>query len=267
MRRFHTAFTLVELLMVIGIMGMLATVSVGGYAALTRGMAERGALDAAASLAEAALQRAQVDRTRTYVFTFDEVLRAETDDEAGVACGVLVAVRPIGRVTHAGNYIADEFGDLNQGFGSLDTNANGSPSGNKEVRAGMMRLYNLTTKQWATVQSGVFFEQGLDETDLEDGERRQMGRHGFKHLNGASFSVGDLYGQEFAVTRLPPGFIFGSSIAMNSSSDLGLKQIGSAIEVRPDDGSAPNLQVYRIQPDGQPKSIGSTSQAKDINRR
>lgn len=267
MRRHRKAFTLVELLMVIGIMGMLATVSVGGYAALTRGMAERGALDAAAGLAETALQRAQVDRTRTYVFTFDEVLRAETDDEAGIACGLMVAVRPIGRVTHSGNYIADEFGDLNQGFGTQDTNENGGSSGNKEIRAGMMRLYNLTTKQWATVQSGVFFEQGLDETDLEDGGRRQMGRHGFKLVSGATFSVGDLYGQEFAVTRLPPGFIFGSSVSMSGSSDLGLKQIGSAIQVEPDDTSAPNLKVYRIQPNGQVASIGSTSQAKDINRR
>ena len=64
-------FTLIELLVVIGIMGMLATVSIGGYSAVTRGMAERGALDAATGIAEAALQRAQIDRSRTYLFIFN----------------------------------------------------------------------------------------------------------------------------------------------------------------------------------------------------
>ena len=38
----RAAFTLVELLVVIGIMAVLATISVAGYSAASRGMADRG---------------------------------------------------------------------------------------------------------------------------------------------------------------------------------------------------------------------------------
>ena len=41
------AFTLVELLMVVMIMGILGAVTVGGYRAMQRGMEERGVMDKA----------------------------------------------------------------------------------------------------------------------------------------------------------------------------------------------------------------------------
>ena len=41
----RSAFTLIELLMVIMIMGLLGTVTVGGYRAMQRGMEERGVME------------------------------------------------------------------------------------------------------------------------------------------------------------------------------------------------------------------------------
>ena len=59
------AFTLVELLVVVGIMATLATVSIGSYFAVVRGMADRGALAAATSVISLALERARIDMQPT----------------------------------------------------------------------------------------------------------------------------------------------------------------------------------------------------------
>ena len=261
------AFTLIELLVVVGIMGMLATASIGGYSALTRGMAERGALDAAAGLLNIALQRAQIDRTRTWVYVYDDVQSLENDENVGVACGVLIAVRPIGRVTHRpGDLVVDEFGDLNKSFAALDDVDEQASESELEKRAGLMKLYNITTKQVGTVYEGVFMSPPLDEQDLEDGQNVDVRKFGFKLKDGVTFSVGDEYGQEFAVVRLPPGFVFGSTVQMSSTSDLGLKQIGNPHEVKPDDSNILTLPIRRIQPDGSLKEIGNTSDVKDLKR-
>ena len=61
------AFSLLELLVVIGIMGMMATLAISSYTSLTRGMNDRAALDLGKSVAEAALQRATRDRQNTYL--------------------------------------------------------------------------------------------------------------------------------------------------------------------------------------------------------
>ena len=53
------AFTLVELLVVVGIMATMATISIGGYFAIARGMADRGAISTATSLISLAQERAR----------------------------------------------------------------------------------------------------------------------------------------------------------------------------------------------------------------
>lgn len=266
-------FTLIELLVVIGIMGMLATVSIGGYNAVTRGMAERGALDAATGVAEAALQRAQIDRSRTYLFLFNEVVRADSEDEVGIVCGVAIAVRPVGRITRvAGDLYCDEFGDLNQSYSALDEE-NGSESEQAQQQSSAsVRIYNLRTLDVATVREGVYCDsdnQGVDLEDRENGDNgtpRMIRAYGFKKVGGASFNVGDEYGQEFAVMRLPPGFTFSGSVTMSSSSDLGMKQVGGVEVIEPSRTSAPSLPVYRRLPDGSFKPIGSTSETRDYKR-
>jgi len=264
------AFSLLELLVVIGILGMMSTLAIGGYSAVTRGMAERGALDAAAGIAEIALQRANIDRTRTYLFLFNEVSRIDSEDQVGVVCGLAVAVRPIGRVTRvSGNEFYDEFGDLNQSYSALDEVSRDASDSEKEKSAASVRIYNISSKDYVTVREGVY-PNTLQENDLEEGDSgmgRDVTAYGFKKIGGSgTFSVGDEYGQEFSVMRLPPGFTFSSSVSMSSTSHLGLHKVGQVEVIEPTDSAAPNLQIYSRRPDGSFQSIGTTSQTKDFKR-
>lgn len=261
-------FTLIELLVVIGLLGMMSTIAIGGYVAVTRGMAERGALDAARGLAEVALQRANIDRSKTYIYLFNEVSRVDSDDQVGIVCGVAIAVRPIGRITRVvGDEYYDEFGDLNQSYASLDEEGREKSDSEKEASASSVRLYNITKKDFLSVREGVY-PHTLQESDLEEGGMgRDITAYGFKKVKGsATFAVGDEYGQEFAVMRLPPGYTFSSSVQMSSTADLGMKQVGSIEEINPTDGTAPSLTVYSRRPDGQFKSIGMTSETKDFRQ-
>ena len=262
-------FTLVELLVVVGLMGLMATIAIGSYSAITRGMNDRAALDAAKSLADAALQRANLDRTSAYVYLFNEVTKLDSDLEPGIVCGVAIAVRPIGRITHApeSGFWCDEFGDLDETFGALEETTDAASEGEKEDSAKtFFRLYNITQRGFATVQEGVFaFE--INDRDLEDGAMREWTVHGFKSVRGdggdsATFRVGDQYGQEFLVTRLPPGYVFSQTVSMGSTSDLGQKLVGNVIEIRPTETATPNIPVYARRPNGTFDRIGSTGDQK-----
>lgn len=265
------AFSLLELLVVIGIMGTMAAIAIGGYQAVNRGMAERAALDAAAGVTEIAFQRAKIDRTRTYLYLFDEVTRLETDDKPGIVCGVAIAVRPVGRITRvSGDEFYDEFGDLNQSYNELEDGNLGGGSESKSSNVAGMRIYSISGKNFMTVQESVCRSSGYQEPDLEENSTaRNIGEFvfGFKKVDGsATLSVGEEYGQEFSVMRLPPGFTFGQSVNMSSAQDLGMKQVGSVLTIDPTSGAAPSVTVYRRQPDGTFKSIGTTSGTKDIKR-
>lgn len=271
--RVKKAFTLVELMVVVGLMGLMTTIAIGSYSAITRGMNDRAALDAAKSLADAALQRANLDRTPVYIYLFNEVTKLDSEMEAGIACGVAIAVRPIGRITHVpeGGFYCDEFGDLDGTFDALDEKGDEASQGEKEDSAAtFFRLYNIGKRGYATVQEGVYAYE-LNDRDLEDGDAGAMHKwivHGFKTAKGdsgdtATFEVGDQYGQEFVVTRLPPGYVFSQTVSMSGTSDLGQKRVGNIIEVRPTDTSTPAIQIYARRPNGSFDSIGSTGNVKD----
>ena len=267
------AFTLVELMVVVGLIGLMSTIAIGSFSAITRGMNDRAALDAAKSLADAALQRANLDRTPVYVYLFNEVTKLDSEMEPGIVCGVAVAVRPIGRITHVPStgFYCDEFGDLDDTFGALEEDDDKASQGEKEDSAAtFFRLYNIGQKGFATVQEGVFAYEINNERDLEDGDGAQPHKwtiHGFRTAKGdggdsATFEVGDQYGQEFAVTRLPPGYVFSQSVSMSGTSDLGQKRVGSVIAVQPTATSRPSFTVYARRPNGSFDSIGSTGDQK-----
>ena len=266
------AFTLIELMIVVGLMGLMAVISIGSYSAITRGMNDRAALDAAKSLADAALQRASLDRSKTYIYLFNEVTKLDSEMEAGIVCGVAIAVRPIGRITQVpeGGFYCDEFGDLDGTFNALDEDGDEASESEKENEATtFFRLYNIGKKDFITVQEGVYAYE-INDRDLEDEDDSTTHRwtvHGFKVAQGdsggsATFKVGDQYGQEFAVTRLPPGYVFSQNVSMGSTSDLGQKRVGSVIEINPTDTSLPAFQVYARRPNGSFDSIGSTGDQK-----
>lgn len=272
-------FTLVELLAVIGLMGLMGAIAIGGYSAVVRGMSDRAALDAAKGIIDAARQRANLDRKKTYVYLFDEVVKVDSEMSAGIVNGVAIAVRPVGRVSAVvGDLICDEFGDLANTYASLSAEE-GSSDSEMEASASTMKLYSIPQKDFALVKEGVFKtsvqvnrtletpDGDSDETATgvsgEDWVNRGFYYYGFKRVGGgATFSAGDEYGQEFAVARLPPGYTFSSSVQMSGASNLG-QQGGRIIELNPTDNASPGVTVYHRRPDGNFESIGSTTQIED----
>ena len=259
------AFTLIELMLVITLMGVMSTLAVGAYSAVTRGMSDRAALDAAASVVDAAYQRAQMDRANTYLLYYDEVLRKDSDDQAGVAQGVVIAVRPCGRITYVdGSEYYDEFGDLDRQYLALEGQKNQGGAGTSTSKA-QMRLYKLTGNdaKEVIVEEGYVSKNITNEEDLEEeGKLIKLANikvYGFKGVSGATFEVGDVYGQEFAVTRLPPGYTF-SNVSMGSAGQ------GSAIKCeRVTPTSRPSLTIYARRANGSSDTF-TTGSAKDIAR-
>ena len=97
------AFTLLELLLVMAIMGFMGTVAVGGYRAMRRGMEERSVMQNVNQFIRSAYQRAQIDRQPVAVYFWNETLREETGDEPIQVVGKAVAVRRSGRLTQVDN--------------------------------------------------------------------------------------------------------------------------------------------------------------------
>lgn len=256
------AFTLLELLTVIAIMGILGTAAVGGYQAITRGMGERAALQVAKNIADTARQRANLDRCRTYLFVYDEVQSVDTADEPGRMCGLAIAVKGAGRISAVdGNDWFDEFGDMDQQFLAMEQG--GQPLDEKDYakKSTKFRLFSPRQEDFATVRNGARKE--LTEEDLEDRETHQTVLFGYHKLDGgASFAVGEEYAKEFAVVRLPEGFTFSGSASTKSASDLGLHKVAVKVIDR-NDTSSPTLQVYARRPNGNFDPIGSTSEVKD----
>ena len=118
------AFTLVELLVVVGIMASLATVSIGSYFSVVRGMSDRGAIAAATSVISLALERARIDMQPTVVYFYNELVQNEDSTKGTdlVMAGVAVAVRRAGRISRVnGDLIHDEFADLERTYDLADT--------------------------------------------------------------------------------------------------------------------------------------------------
>ena len=84
-----------------GIMGMMAVMSVGGYRAMRRGMQEKAVMTNVNQFIRAAYQRAQIDRQPVAVYFWNETLRVSSDDAGNVdvVVGKAVAVRRSGRIS------------------------------------------------------------------------------------------------------------------------------------------------------------------------
>ena len=245
----RAAFTLVELLVVIGLMAVLATISVTGYSAASRGMSDRGAIQNAVSTLRIAQQTCQIDRVPTKVLFFNQRLTEESGEEdAMLYQGTMIAIKQAGRLTISpsavNNLLVDEFADWHQSYPM-------SASGRDSTAPGM-RIFRMksddeskgiedcsvmvqpcvfhyalddymiqagtTIKQWCTSHKRTGNDnrpQGAPSSYVGNGNNYVWG---FKErpgsgggLSAASWEVGDPYGIEIARLDLPKGYIFGTS--------------------------------------------------------
>lgn len=266
------AFTLVELLVVVGIIATMATVSIGSYFSVVRGMADRGALAAATSVISLAQERSRIDMTPTVVYFYNELVQNK-DTRKGtdqVVAGMAIAVRRAGRLTRtAGGLLGDEFGDFDRVYGLADG----------MVRSDTMRLYrfNFNKMEYSSVYSEAvedsipnekyFVEQPVDRNfnmsngDSEDHTKiisfalRSTG-------SGPNWKVGDAYGFEFAKIRLPDNYIFGSQAPSQSDPVIEVKTVKCFPDS--DSTSLETVEVYGKRPNGWRKIGDTKSEMKDI---
>jgi prepilin-type N-terminal cleavage/methylation domain-containing protein len=210
-----SAFTLVELLVVIGLMAMLATVSIGGYNAATRGMEERGAKDSVISLIRMAQQRAMIDNAPTAVFFFNQRLRDDSGEDGGHVVGKAVAVRMAGRISYAdGQFISDEFGDWENSYPVVGTSSDPE-----------MNLYRMTNAEGGinSCRSQVtpyVTAKNRTEYMISCNMNTNVTVYCLEVKGGASgWKVGDPYGFEIGELQLPKNYVFGSSVPSNMEAE------------------------------------------------
>ena len=270
------AFTLVELLVVVGILAAMGTVSIGSYFAVVRGMADRGALAAATSVISLAQERARIDLVPTVVYFYNEIVQNKSESAGTelVVAGVAVAVRRAGRITRVNaGMLGDEFADLDKTYGLAESQ--------NSMRGDTFRLYkfDFSKMKYSSVYSEVIadpidnekfiVEHPVDrnfKTATGDSENpNAVMSYAFKEAGGSSagWQVGDAYGYEFARVRLPDNYVFSTDIP--SASDP-VKEISTVIKCYPDSSasSLDTITIYAKRPSGW-KQIGNTkSEMKDI---
>lgn len=255
------AFTLLELLVVVAIMGMLGVAASGAYSSLVRGMEERGAVAAASGILTAAKERAQVERVPTAVFCYNRLLKepSKVNDENGLVVGVMVAVRRAGRLTDVqGDSLFDEFADLDVTY---ETTEDASDLGGD--KASGMRLYRFGSENMK-MQYSVVGDQILKSTrpltvfsgTAQNGATNVM-MSAFYNLNKSDrepdgWEVGSAYAFEFAEFQLPEGYIFGTEVP----SKAGTISEPKVLYFDPESDAEKTIDVYPTQPDtmGWPKT-------------
>ena len=291
----RAAFTLVELLVVVGLLAIFATISVAGYSAASRGMADRGVIQNTVATLRIAQQVCEIDRVPTKVLFFNQSLTTDRNNtDSSRYQGTAIAIKQSGRITinpsEAGMLI-DEFADWHQTY-PMTGSAN-SPG---------MRIYRMrsddeqkdidgcsvlvqpcvspyplkdymiqartTIDQWCS-------QHGRTESmnEPENGAATYVGNGnnyvwGFKPSTSGSgggdlkigdWKVGDPYGVEIARFDLPKGYIYGST----APRDNKLSAAGE-VSFSPEDATpkmSKEVQIYAMRQgkDGRPapKQVGS----------
>ena len=262
MRRTKRGFTLVELMLVVGIMAFLGVAATSGYNALQRGMAERGATAVASGILKAAKERALVDRVPTMVFCYNRMVRAATDTEGAVIVGEAVAVRRAGRLTYvSGKYLADEFADLGTSYDVEDDEGKlGERRGMRlwqfdDTEANAMK-YSIVAD--AVCPRNIPFYSFAGWGDQIDGAGQSVSNlaqsvaynayafydKGTSDYAPNAWKAGSGYGFEFQTVQLPRGFVFGSTVP----SQEGRVSFAGAFYFSPDSpGSNKSVDIYRCQ--------------------
>lgn len=264
------AFTLIELLLVIGIMVLLGTASVAGYRQMQRGMEERGAIQNVNQFIRSAYQRAQIDRVPVQVYFWNETLREESDTDTLIVVGRAVAVRRAGRLSRVqGDILYDEFGDLASSRLMLDEDEDeeaSSQSGATQEGNGMY-LYCMDNAgkggqfQRSVVAQTTKKPKGSGEPLLDGSSTlRDMEAYAYVVMPGGrgecQWETGSSYGFEFAEIQLPHNFIFGTAYSSRINNPveevtvLSFKVSGNSGSGSTDGTTGANtIQISSLRPD------------------
>ena len=253
--------------MVVMIMGLLGTVTVGSYRAMQRGMEERGVMENVNHFIRAAYRRAQIDRQPVAVYFWNETLREETDTEPIIVVGKAVAVRRAGRVSRCfDSWLYDEFGDLEKDrlvVSADDEDSENANSGSTE-KDNLVPLYkmNSRTSNGRSLVSQTTKNVTSNNRDqlLSSGEAKDISCYAYVLKSAGTageWHVGDAYGLEFAEIQLPHGYLFGSSYherPQDKTSAGDYKTMWFDVSLNSGDGAdqgasgMSTIQVYSLRP-------------------
>ena len=276
------AFTMIELLTVMAIMGLLGIAASAGYSSMQRGIRERSAVAGASALLKAAKERAAVDRVPTAVFCYNKLIRdanASRDDNA-VVVGVMTAVRRYGRISYIrSNYLYDEFNDLDLTYEALSDDGDCSTDGETHSEADLakrtgMRLWKFPTSDtmeysivadavWCTEMPETVFSLGAagGETNVVMSAFYNLKRS----RHEPSWKVGDAYAFEIGEIQLPNGFIFGDKVP----NQVGAIELVDVMRFDPESAEDKTVEVWSTKPGsgGSPQKFKSAGRAtSDENR-
>lgn len=267
-------FTLLELLTVVAIMALLGTASVGGYAAMQRGIRERGAVATASALLRAAKERAAIDRVPTAVICYNKMINEGNaeEDEAAVVVGVMTAIRRSGRITKAaGKLLYDEFGDLDRTYtvwsddGELSSDKESHSLDDLELGPGM-RLYKFPTgnnMEYSLISSRVWCTEQNKVYLFSDGQYTNCLMSAFYDKQSSSYQpkwqFGDAYAFEFGEVQLPHGMTIGQQVP-TKMSDVASPTI---IVFDPDSDADKKVEIYsvRMSPTGKAEKFTKAGEA------
>ena len=250
--------------MVILIMGILGSITVGGYRAMQRGMEERGVMENVNHFIRAAYRRAQIDRQPVAVFYWNELLRAETDTDTMIVVGKAVAVRRMGRFSRVTDpYLYDEFADLDKERLIVDENdedQDNSASGSTE-KDNLVPIYKMNSRSSCgrslVSQTTKNVSTQNRDTLLSSMQTREIPCYAYVLQDAGTsggWRTGDAYGLEFAEIQLPHGYIFGSTYPRQAGGKPNMEYIWFDVSVNTGSGSSggatgnSTLQVYSLRP-------------------
>ena len=290
------AFTLLELLLVMAIMGFMGTVAVGGYRGMQRGMEERGVMQNVNEFLKSAYSRAQIDRLPVVVYLWNETVQLESDNENLTVVGHAVAVRSFGRLTGMqGKYLYDEYGDLSSS--AVDAEIEGGVGTGVDSAGNSTYIYKMdmsSSQMKRSIISQMTVCLPIDEPifgckpPAGDSKSNGGGMSNFVEMpvycyvlssadkSGVQWKTGDAYGFEFQELVLPHNYIFGK--AYSSSANKPIQNLAETPRFLPGENSGSGsagdvkdskIDVYAIRPNSSGEmttyKVGSSKDPRERN--
>lgn len=254
-------FTLLELLVVMAIMGMMATASITSYRTMRQGMEESAVMRNASQFVRLAYQRTKIDRVPVNVYFWNETTQEETDSSQLSVCGRAVAVRKLGRVSaKEGQVLLDEFGDL-EVFGCRDDEGNldaGSSAYQNDSGTWLYRVNGdeQTFQRTLVSRFTVAHETtGIQMISYPDSEEKSITVYGYYILpgdrGGIDWKKGDAYGLEFGDFSLPNRYIFGNTFSSSASNPNQEVKVMNFNPLGSGDGGGQTIEISSLRPNAQ----------------